>query len=483
VSRFKNLIIETFPLFPHLETAGEIAISLKKKGETVYFFWCGDNLPFADWHLPFYKRFLGLGFNQKIKKFIRILKNNNIEIIDDVQLSVNLIKKINFWASKFHGNLNDLKNYKYHNAILGNSVASSLISLRHEKNFIPEKNINLVKKCLISSATVYEKSKIVIKKIKPNSLYTFNNRFLISRPIIEAGKLLKVEKILRHERGANKFKYEIFEKDIHDYDYRYKLMMNYWKQGPKTKHLIANNFFKKQKKIFNNHFFKNKNKNKKEQREIEAIFKKKDKKIIFFASTDYEYEAWTSYVNKKKYYFKNQLHALIILKKIVKKLNKHILIIRCHPSKKLNKFEKKDEENILRMKDGKKIFVIKSSEPINSYELIDKSDIVTTFGSTIGIEAFYWRKPSISLRENTYNKLNILNYPKNEYQLKLMLLQKKTKLKNKTLCFPAGYFSEKFGRSFKYFNSLGNGEGKLMGTKLTHRSKVANLFINLKKYL
>lgn len=476
-----NLIIETFPLYPHLETAGEIAITLKKKKEVVYFFWAGNNLPFVDWQLPFYKKIIGLNFESKIKKFIKILKLNDIIIIEDFNLSDKLIKKIKIWADNFYGSLQDLKNYKYHEAILGNSVASSLISLRHEKNFLPKKNIALVRRCLISSAIVYEKSKIIINKTKPKSLYTFNNRFLLSRPIIEAAKFIKVNRILRHERGADMNKYELFEEDIHDYNYRYKLMMKYWRLAPKkNKYVVANNFFKNQKYNFEKYFL---TKSSNKTGLINIFCNKAEKKIVFFTSTDYEYEAWTSYVNKKKYYFKNQLQALKIVIDIVKKLKNYILVIRCHPAKILNNFEKIDEQKILKMGDNKKVFVLKSNSDVNSYQLIDKCDIVITFGSTIGIEAYYWRKPSISLRENSYTKLNIIEHPKNKKALEKYLRKKKLKLKAKQLCLPVGYFLMRHGKKFKYFKSSGNNEGKLMGVNLTHRGKVANILLNLRKYL
>lgn len=476
-----NLIIETFPLYPHLETAGEIAITLKKKKEIVYFFWAGNNLQFVDWELPFYKKILGLNFEAKIEKFIKVLKLNNIIIIEDFNLSETLIKKIKIWADNFNGSLEDLKNYKYHNAILGNSVASSLISLRHEKNFFPKKHITLVRKCLISSAIIYEKSRIVISETKPKSLYTFNNRFLLSRPIIEAAKLIKVKHILRHERGADMNKYELFGQDIHNYNYRYNLMMKYWRSAPKKKkYVVANSFFKKQKCNFKKTFSKNLfNK----EITINSFCNKTVNKIVFFTSTDYEYEAWTSYINKKKYYFRNQLQALQIVVDLVKKLKNYILIIRCHPAKNLNNFEKIDEQKILKMEDSKKVFVLKSNSNVNSYQLIDKCDMVITFGSTIGIEAFYWRKPSISLRENSYTKLNIIEHPKNKKALEEYLKKKKFKLKAKQLCLPVGYFLMRHGKKFKYFKPSRNNDGKLMGINLTHRGKLANLLLNLRKYL
>ena len=65
----KYLIIETFPFTPHIEAAAEIAINLKKKNK-VYFFWCGYDLPWKDWELPWYKKMLFFSYEKKIVNLI-----------------------------------------------------------------------------------------------------------------------------------------------------------------------------------------------------------------------------------------------------------------------------------------------------------------------------------------------------------------------------------------------------------------------------
>ena len=45
----RYLIIETCPCSPHIETSIEIALNLKKKGNKVFFFWCGFDLLFSEW--------------------------------------------------------------------------------------------------------------------------------------------------------------------------------------------------------------------------------------------------------------------------------------------------------------------------------------------------------------------------------------------------------------------------------------------------
>ena len=58
----KILIIETFPNTPHIETSIEIALRLKKDHNQVFFFWCGYDLLWKDWELPWYKKLLLFSF-------------------------------------------------------------------------------------------------------------------------------------------------------------------------------------------------------------------------------------------------------------------------------------------------------------------------------------------------------------------------------------------------------------------------------------
>ena len=67
------------------------------------------------------------------------------------------------------------------------------------------------KSAFCSGCIVYERAKIVIDKVKPNLIYTFNSRFVISKPILDIANEKKI-KVYRHERGSSLNKYEIFKK-------------------------------------------------------------------------------------------------------------------------------------------------------------------------------------------------------------------------------------------------------------------------------
>ena len=65
--------------------------------------------------------------------------------------------------------------------------------------------------------------------------------------------------------------------------------------------------------------------------------------------------------------------------------------------------------------------VISPSEDINSYDLLDASDKVVIFGSTIGLEASYWGKPVILLGCSWYYYENVCYIPKSLNELNTLL--------------------------------------------------------------
>ena len=102
---------------PHLETAGEIALELKKKKKNISFAWVGTDLFWNEWDIPKIVKILGGNVNKKIQSFEKILSNKGVNIIND-NFTPN-IKKIKNWSDKFDGDIVNLKKFKYKNLPLG----------------------------------------------------------------------------------------------------------------------------------------------------------------------------------------------------------------------------------------------------------------------------------------------------------------------------------------------------------------------------
>tara|TARA_A100001015_G_C15020242_1_gene727601 strand:+ start:1371 stop:2816 length:1446 start_codon:yes stop_codon:yes gene_type:complete len=457
----KTLVIESAWISPHLETAGEILINLKKQNKKVKFAWVGNDLKWNDYSIPSFLYALGCSPEKRVDKFIKILKKNNIEIVNyNDQLNKILIEK---WSNSFNGNLNDLKAFKYKKSNLGMGIASSLISLTNNKNF----NTNSYKKkitgFLYSSAMVYERTIKILDHEKPNVVITFNNRLGLSLPIIQACKKKNV-KIIRHDRGSNFKKFHLYDYDINDPRNLKNIYSDWKKNKNKNKNKIAKNFFKKK---FNSTFLDEMNKNftKNQIKNSKPITPKGKKIITFFCSTEYEIEA---YLNLKF----NQMKAFKKFFSEVKKIKNFHLIIRVHPSLSGR------EDHIWKKFQSKNVTLVKATSSYDSYEIMKKSDIVCAYTSKIVIESAYLGIPTICLKDFGWPKgLGIL-YGENKTKISFNLkkcLNKKIKF-NLDKIFSVSYFYSTYGINYKYYNPISIRKGKFLNESLEWKSRIVIFF-------
>lgn len=457
----KILIIESIAATPHLETAGEIALNLNKKNHDVTFAWIGHELPWNDWQLGIIAKIFGGSYEKKVKKFKKIISRKGIKI-EKSNISIDLDKIYN-WSKKFNGNLDELKNYKYDGSKLGAGVASSLISHFRKLDLNLDKNKNKVRDLLNASAIVYERTKKILKKNNPKKIYTFNNRFATCYPIICAAYKLKI-KTIRHERGSDLYKYEIYEKDVHNLNYTKKKFLSYWKNNNDKKKIdkavkYYNDKVKRKLKIngLNSIYTKNQIKN-----NLPTL--PKDKRIVtFFTSRDYEK---ASIVNMEF----NQFKEFKEFKKVVDKFKDIHLVVRVHPN--LDDKISDDDHQWLKFKDDKTT-IIKSYEKYDTYALMFKSDIVVTYTSSIIVESSFFGKPSISIGKFWWSGLKIVDEPKSNYELQSLLKKnyvfKKKKITNFLII--ANYFLN-FGNRYIFYKPITLTKGKFLGEILTWKSSL-----------
>ena len=452
----KILIIESIGATPHLETSGEIALREKKKGNEVIFSWIGNNLPWNDWQLNWAYRFIGGSYEKKLNDFCNILKKNKIDV-ENFDEKIDLFK-IEKWAKKFRGNLKQLKKYKYDGCNLGTSVASSLISKFKNININTNKKINKVYPLLYSSALIYERAKSKINFIKPKKIFTFNNRFATTYPIIAAAEKFNIA-ISIHERGSDINKFEIYEKNVHDINLIKKSIDKYWRLNKQQSKIT------KAKKFFLNKV-SGKTLNKKNMinftnNQIKNYLPKlpSNKRIVtFYSSRDYEKAS----IIDQEY---NQMKAFIKLKKIISEFEDIHLVVRVHPT--LKNIKSDDDIEWLMFKD-KNTTIIQSFEKIDTYSLMFKSDIVITYTSSIIVEASYFYKPTICLGKFWWSGKNITEEPKSELELKKMLKKNyKFKKKNINACLKIANYFLNYGTKFKYYRPINEGKGLFLGKLLS----------------
>ncbi len=473
ISNKKILHIESFLDTPLLETSLEIAYRLKKNND-VFFFIANKKLPWADIDIPFYKKILGMSFSSKIEILKKLLTKKNIKFIENIDIEKRQKKIIDNWSNRYCIKKN-LRKFLYKKINLGLGCESSFLSIYKNHDF-HKKNLANIRKSLITSATIYERSLLIIERIKPDFVITFNNRFATTKPIIEAAKKMGI-KVIRHEVGSSSKKFEIFMEDVHNLNQRCKSIYNYWKKTSKSireKNALA--YFNSPKKKL---MYINTNEGR-----VKRFGNDQDKKfipfnnrknVVFFTSSNYEFLALTNdYLDfSKSKDFKDQLSAVKNTVNVIKRLKDYNLIIRVHPSR---KSKLQNENNYwLRFHDNKKIIVIGEEDKTNSFDLLKKSDVVITYGSSLAVHAVYNGKPSISLRKHSFSCSGIFIEPNSKKDLFSILKNANFPKVNRKKCYPFGNYLITFGMKFKYYRSHSLLKGFFNKTVINHYG----LFINI----
>lgn len=477
----KILITEFYNYSPILETGLELALKNLFKNNIVHYYFLGhsvqndagmiwprikDKIYLIKKKLPEYRG---------IKKITQ-KKNKNFFY----SLEINLLKKK--IKLPIFRSYEQIKNYKYDNFDVGAATLSSLIS-KYQDPFLDLKKIqNELKKIIIDSISVYNFTKERIDNIKPDLVYLFNSRLSYPRAILRACEIKKINYKI-YDRGNNFRTYNLKEQSFINKKKFQKEYLKKWKKFDK-KDIFLNKFDKwflerKQGDVRsqNHRSFIDGN--------SQAYIKKNKKRLVtYFSSSQDEFESLSA---DYKNYFYSQTDAIYKLIKVAAKLSNIHLVVRLHPNIK-NKTNKEKLHWIKlcnNFKKYKNLEFIMHNENTSSYDLLLKSDIIFSSGSTLGLEAVYYGKPSVLLAPSLYDNLGINFFAKNESQIYYLLKKKKFRLISKSKLMPYVYFRLIDGNQnykyFKYFDS-GNLEpyaGSFLGENINKKSFMSKIFYKM----
>jgi capsule polysaccharide modification protein KpsS len=206
--------------------------------------------------------------------------------------------------------------------------------------------------------------------------------------------------------------------------------------------------------------------------------------IAIFNTSEDEYESigpeW------KNYLYPTQAEGI---KKILESFiadDKYHFYLRIHPN--LKGLYNKQLTDAYALKQYNNLTIIDADSPVSTYTLMMTCGKTITFGSSTGIEATYWGKPSILLGKSFYYNLDVAFKP-NNHEETIALIATDLKHKNKSDTLKYGYYFKTFGNKFRYYQPSGFLSGEFKGQDLdkesTLRTKIYEYFYNIRaiKYL
>ncbi len=457
----KVAIFSTHSFWPyHFETELELILKELNNGNNVTKFVCQNERDFC----------LFFNENIEIKKsdLCHFCKKRNFHSEDflitnfkkqfsQVELNLDLcllpkISKIKITS------IDEFKKLKIKNFDVGYAVLSSLISIYENPNIVLQDYEETICKMYQEAVKMYFYTIMQIKKYRFDYIYIFNGRFYDSRAVLRAAEFMNI-KYYVHERGSDITKFSLSKNSFpHNKQYFCDQVENIWLRETDIdlKKEISSTFFKNRRigiiknwvsftdsQILNN---------------LELNYYKKT--IAFYTSSEDEFMSIDS--TYEGGVFSTQLDALDYISNLMSsELKEFQLIVRMHPNSKrmgieyINTYLSYGKNNII---------VIEPENQINSYYILDRSDIVLTYGSTIGIESTYYKKKTIDLSNGIYSKLDgpeKLSYK--EQLVEFILSDKLFYSYSMDSVIKVGYYLETYGESFKYFKPKNLFEGEVLG--------------------
>ena len=478
------LILETWNLTPHLETSLEIAIRLAQSGHNISYLHIGDNLPNAELQSS-----RGSGFCQYILGYYRSPQARACRFLRDYakrkSLSISVLKcprlrpfrRYKFSRKSLYS-LNTLKPLEWRNSNqFGISIASTLASNIRDSSIYPLNHRRLVRQI----ADAYQRSFLIAQQVLAagsySSVVVFNGRMSSSKGIVAACSGSAVE-VYFHERGSTANKFLLNNYQTHNFSALQRSMINRWN---KSEHLssslsVATDFFKKQASGVDT-FWINPRLRNSPSSTLTLASKAKDSSltgnvVVFYTSCDDEFVSISDASTKDAFEWCDQLTALKALVNSSLSCG-HSIIIRNHPALATKSAEMRNRWDSIaeELPDSlsNRFFLVTSTTPICSYELLFACDLVVTYGSTIGIEAVYWGKPSITLSDTYYDSLGLGVYKPRSVDELLGLLNNLQGLQvDPSVALPFGYYAMTSGVDFKYFRPSGFFSGSFLDLNFSH---------------
>ncbi len=455
----KVFFFEPYALaIPHFETALELVQFHINRNDQVNLYYCSADLNSCEAN---YKHSLAVCLQCISRRRLGldvIEGQGKINKANFVNLSKSEWALIHNWKKRF-ANLDELKAFRYDNIDIGMAVASSLISYRRN----PEPDLNadayLIDRLFKASLKVYLSFKKLLLDDKPDLVYLFNGRFSNIRPVVRLCELRNIRYKI-HERGSNKSKYSLSENHLpHEYHAFYKLVEEFWQEnGQNPSFKTADTFFQDRRagKEQAWHSFVGLQK----QGQLPENWQPAKRNIVIFNSSEDEFAAIGD--TSKRKLFNSQLAGIKIVADLVSSHQEICVHVRMHPN--LKGVNNSTVAGLYEIA-SQNIHVIPPDSSISSYELIDSADLIITFGSTIGIEATYWGKPSVLIGEAFYKDLGSTYNPATIVELENLVLTA-TKPIDKLGAYKYGFYIANYGIEYNWYNAEGLFKGEFRGERI-----------------
>lgn len=429
----------------HAETV-EIALRHLAEGDHVYILSCDGDLVSCPANSNHDKSLCASCKRQTDYTIKEILENK----VHDLRLSLHGQEPT---LPEF-SSLNELAEFKFKNIPFGSLVVSQLLSDERDCFFPLEEKQSKAREMLSNSIFLYEHTRRIIRDKEIDKTYVWNGRRCSDGPVCYAARDEKISFEVYISGGKRGTYITLPALRVHDIAAQKVLIEQLYQRAIQNNdiesvHQEAFSFFKTQRYGGDEypgfiHFTK-------DLKDVPNAINNKRKKVVIFTSSYWEFYGMSDYKGDCYSTHYDGIKTILLDESI---FTQNQLIVRWHPNlKTCGSFERKVVDDIIRDSSEDAIHYPPEST-VNSYNLLEIADVVITFGSTMGVEANFYGKPSISLGRSVYEDLGVCYRPKSHKELVELLANELVPLP-KTGAIKYGFFARNIGENhFKYLDQV-----------------------------
>lgn len=352
--------------------------------------------------------------------------------------------------------IEDYKALRYRGHDLGWAGLSTAISIHRDPLCDSEEAMQQAKKSLEGACRSYEGTRAFLERHTDfDRAYLFNGRFAVTRGAYRALEDADIP-VHIHERGSSINHYQLWpNKFPHDQDFFQERLMQAWGDTDdlEKRDEMANLFYTEKRAgvaVKEKSYTKNQ-----KSAGLPEGWDKTKRNIAIFSTSEDEMASIGDKFTDPVYASQAEGIRRIVEDTLADGAEIHYYL-RMHPH--LKGVENTSLCNILAIR-SPNLTIIKSDDNISSYSLLDSCDCVFSFGSTVGIEATYWGKPSILAGKSFYDGLNVAHRARSHEEVMSLLLDANLETKNRLGALKYGYYVRTYGIRFEYWkpNDLNSG--------------------------
>lgn len=360
----------------------------------------------------------------------------------------------------------DLKKFCYKGLDVGYAILSSMISRYRNSSFNAKDDLNLARRLAASYLYLYYATRKILNEYRIDLVYIFNGRLAGFRAIMRACEELHIN-FYTHDRGCCDAKYMIFKNAMpHDLSLTRELIEEAWANRPADDVVekIVHEYYYSRRLTQNNLFLK------KQRAGYQPILLNRNQiNVAIYTSSEDEFAAISDEWRFRL--FSSQVDALVQLAMRFKNDNRVQLVVRYHPNHNIV-FD--PLIGIIEFLKNCGCVVIQPSSEVCSYRLMEEVDTVVVFGSTIGAEAVYWRKPCILLGPALYAGLGDSFYEPSDIRSCYDLVSSRLTPKSTISAYKFGYYCSTFGINYEKYKANSPWSGHYSGFSLDARYVAKN---------